>query len=1291
MVISSGKCTLVLDSFFNMNLRKFVRLIVGATGILLLALVTLVVGLSIYTQTDGFRAWLRERVIVALREVVYGDVILAQLSGDLWNGVTFHNLSLRDATGEVLQIPQATVTLRLLSQLRLAWESSTVRIDQITVQSPTLHLVQKPEGAWNIAQLFPPSPESSEPQLLRLFINRIQITDGHIIAEPQGLKAIQIHNVTANGQFAHRLHSLSLDLTQLSFRVESPQLPPLTWGGGVTYKETNSGAGLSMKMAILQTAQSQIQLSGTIQNLDAPRFDLTAQLSHLAANDLRSLLPESPLQQDLSGSVQLSGAVQNLTLKANLQTPDGKATGVVKADLQQSPPHYEATVELDHVVMNKVVTLPGVQGEVSGHVAFTGSDIDSGKVAFTLHPKNLVVHERTIGDGEIAGAFINRRLTSTGKTTGPLAQLQWNGWVELGSSPSYEGTISVRDGKIVNIIKKPLPIDEAIINADAWIAGQGTTFPELAANTRVTLLPSQIGTLTDVHGSAVATLRQQQLTLEQLSLVTNGTTVQLQGRLTDIASQTPQTSMSYKIQAQDVAPMLKLFGHNGQGAITLVGNLAGPLPQLSVTGTASGNALRWERNTIQNGTAAYRLQSVGQADAHGEVTVSGQQLDAGETWREVTVEATIARVQPLAIQTTLHAEGDQVRDLRARVHVQQQANQWNVSLSDLIAQLPIGAWTQAQPTSLTLSTGQVAVDRLVLQQGTRTIAVSGKLAEQGPQDFHVQVTQLPLSDLQIIVPSFPLITGDVSANLHLTGTRTHPEASAQITTSSLTLRGQPYAGLSGQGTYQNDKLTVSASLRQDAAHALTMDGMIPVSLSWHDGRPVPYVGEVDLRLHSDDINLALLGLVTTDEVEDLEGTMRVDLALQGPLATLQPSGIVQLREGRARLTSLDVVLKDIGAEVRISPEFLDLRQLTVSSGKGELTGNGRIALQQYTPSNVALTFEMERFRVINTRRYKANVSGQIECAGSLAAPLVRGTLALEDTVLRPNIALLKSGPPPRDPTITVVHTEQDGIEPVHTEQSSKELNGEPEIPATPELLRQLVTDVTVRIPRDTWLHMAEGSIEVTGKLQVKKAVTEEPRLTGTLETVRGWYAFHGRKFNLERGQVTFPGTLPTDPNIDVVARYTVAPYDVDVLLGGSARTPTLDLRSNPALEEADILSVLIFGKPANGLSSSEQVSLQTQAIQATAGYVASGLRQSIANKLGLDNLEFDMGQSIGQGRVRVGKYLIKDVYVSTSQQLGEKQEREASVEYQIDRQWQLKGSTTSRGTSGVDVLWQKRY
>jgi autotransporter translocation and assembly factor TamB len=1260
----------------------------------LLTLFALVVGLTMYTQTDGFRAWLRERIVVALREAAHGEIALGQVTGSVWSGLVFHNLSIRDATGEVLQVPQATVTFNLLSQIRLAIESATIRVTKISLRSPQLHLRQKPDSTWNVTHLFSSPPDTPPTRPLQFFIDHIHIDDGHIQVEPRGHKPITLQGVNADGKLARRLDTLKLDFSQLSFRAESPQLFPLVWLGGATYTHGDSTAALALHNVTLSSPESQLQLAGTVQNFDAPVFELTADVARVSATELRVLWPASPLQQDLTGRVQLHGSLQDLTAQANLQAPNGKVVATIKADLLQTPPHYEATADLDHVTIEKVARIADTRGEVSGRIEFVGSQPDTGTISFALQPSKLVVQDRSIGNGEITGTIVNKRITATGKTQGQIGQMQWNGWVELGAPLSYDGTVRVRECALVNITKKPLVIGETTINADVSVSGHGTTWQELLANAQVKLLPSRIGDVTDVRGVAVASFRQQQLMLESLSLTAQDTTVQIQGQLDDLASATPRATLSYYAQTQDVAPWLQRIGQPGHGALSLTGSVIGPLNQLTVTGSASSNNLRWQQVALHTGTVTYRLQAVGQSDAHGDITVAMQQLEAGGTWKDAAADVTVVRLQPLEIQTTLRIEGEQVRNLRAHIHARQTPAYWDVALRDLTLQLSEGLWTQARPTTLAVRTTQgvqVTVDQFTLRRGDHSISVSGTLDEQGQQNVHTQISQFPLAALRHFVPTLPSVGGDVSATLQLTGTLIAPEISAQITTSPLVVQGQTYAGLTGQGSYRVEKITLNAVLRQDVTHTLTLDGSLPFVFPWHGEFLDPQLEDADLRLRSAGINLALLGLTTGETVQDIEGLARIDLAFRGPLTALRPSGTVQLREGRARLETLDVTLKDIVAEVGVTAEFLDLRRFSLSAGKGEVTGSGRIALQQYTPGDMALTFVAKELRVINTRRYQGAVSGQITCSGSLTAPMIRGTLEAEDVTLRPAMSLLKSGLPPRDPSITVVQTEQDLTKATETEPLVKATEQTPEFSLTPKLLQRLLLDIAVKIPRDTWIHTADGSIELNGKLRVTKSQQQELTLNGGLETVRGWYAFHGRKFCLERGQVTFPGTVPIDPNIDVVARYTVAPYEVDVLLGGTARRPTLELRSNPMLEEADILSVLIFGKPANGLSGSEQVSLQTQAIQATAGYVASGLRRSIANKLGLDNLEFDMGQSIGQGKVSVGKYVTKDVYVSTSQQLGEKQEREVAVEYQLDRQWQLKGTTTSRGTSGVDVFWQKRY
>src|SRR5262249_4064891 len=133
----------------------------------------------------------------------------------------------------------------------------------------------------------------------------------------------------------------------------------------------------------------------------------------------------------------------------------------------------------------------------------------------------------------------------------------------------------------------------------------------------------------------------------------------------------------------------------------------------------------------------------------------------------------------------------------------------------------------------------------------------------------------------------------------------------------------------------------------------------------------------------------------------------------------------------------------------------------------------------------------------------------------------------------------------------------------------------------------------------------------------------------------------------------------------------------------------------PSLEQADILSLLIFGKTTDGLNSGEKSSLQSEMMSATAGYFANDLRRAVAEKLGLDNLEFDVGNTVSQSRIGAGKYLSENVFVSTSHSSmsadRKNQGQEFAVEYQMRENWQLKASTTTTGNNGVDIFWQKRY
>jgi translocation and assembly module TamB len=243
-----------------------------------------------------------------------------------------------------------------------------------------------------------------------------------------------------------------------------------------------------------------------------------------------------------------------------------------------------------------------------------------------------------------------------------------------------------------------------------------------------------------------------------------------------------------------------------------------------------------------------------------------------------------------------------------------------------------------------------------------------------------------------------------------------------------------------------------------------------------------------------------------------------------------------------------------------------------------------------------------------------------------------------------------------------------------------------------ELLRNLVLEMTVTIPNNLWIRHPNANLELTGKLNVMKKPQGDLTVSGPLETVRGWVGFQGRRFTLTQGKIQFTGGKPTDAILDVAAEYRVNSYLVNAVVKGTAEKPTLVLQSQPVLEQSDILSLLLFGRPVADLTNSEQVSLQQNAIGLTAGLATAALGKTVSDALGLQALGIDLSDvSFTGGQVRFGQYVGSRTYFSVSQDLSGKEGQEVSIEYQITPEWRVGATTSSDGSSGFDIIWRKRY
>jgi autotransporter translocation and assembly factor TamB len=258
-------------------------------------------------------------------------------------------------------------------------------------------------------------------------------------------------------------------------------------------------------------------------------------------------------------------------------------------------------------------------------------------------------------------------------------------------------------------------------------------------------------------------------------------------------------------------------------------------------------------------------------------------------------------------------------------------------------------------------------------------------------------------------------------------------------------------------------------------------------------------------------------------------------------------------------------------------------------------------------------------------------------------------------------------------------------------------------PPQTSLFDAMYMNLTIGIPDDLVLKgqdikpangaasLGDANVTVGGNIYVTKAPGDVVRLTGDVNTVRGTYTFQGRRFELSRdGRIRFTGTDQMDPLLDIEASRVISGVQAFVRVRGSMTKPELSFRSNPPLEEADVLSLIVFNQPVNELGEGQQASLAQRAGGLASGYLASGLSRSIGNALNLNEFEIQAAGENGQGpSVQVGQQVGKNLFVRLRQGFGNASETEFILEYQLSRLLRLQATAAQVGGGAERVQFRR--
>lgn len=235
-------------------------------------------------------------------------------------------------------------------------------------------------------------------------------------------------------------------------------------------------------------------------------------------------------------------------------------------------------------------------------------------------------------------------------------------------------------------------------------------------------------------------------------------------------------------------------------------------------------------------------------------------------------------------------------------------------------------------------------------------------------------------------------------------------------------------------------------------------------------------------------------------------------------------------------------------------------------------------------------------------------------------------------------------------------------------------------------------EVTVRIPNGFWIRGKGLDMELTGDLNLVQRGGQAV-VTGELRAIRGTLVMLGRTLQLERGTVTFFGGDEINPSLDIVLTTTIDNTEIKILFGGTVQKPQMNLNSIPEMQEADIVSLLLFGRSYQNLDDSQTDLVQQRSTEIIASVGAVKLQEELGGQMGIDVVSVkSTGRDNESAALAFGKYISPRVLLSYAYALDSSADSFLSLEYFIKGQFKIESTYGNReGQSSLGVGWAKDY
>jgi autotransporter translocation and assembly factor TamB len=1082
-------------------------------------------------------------------------------------------------------------------------------------------------------------------------------------------------------------------------------------------------------------------VAGTVVPGTPLQLDLRGEAAHLDLRNLPRALKIPAVPSDLTVAYRLAGSVNNLTADATFRPSQlagasiaGGGTAGVTLKGKNIAYRADATVrDLDIQRIGRAFRIAALsqdryQSVVNGSFVVNGTG--TALEQMTLGARGTLVDSSLFG-GQVPRLVFDTRLANQALTV--KAEGEFSGFDPgvLAGRPELSGNLSGSLNIDATVPSLAGPIDPMAVRA----AGA------------VSLADSRVGEIAIARAVVDGQFADGQGDIRSLAISGPDLDVNAKGHL-DLRPD-GASDLEYRASVMNLETVGRMFKTDVSGSLTAEGRLTGNQGSLHTTGTGSVSNLRYGTTSVLAAKTTYDVRVPDLQAARAEVTadttatllqVAGRNIPeatARTTWKDQTLGFDAKIIEQ---KRTLAANGDVV------MHPDHQ----EIHLRHLAVTTAGVEWRTEPGSEAAIQYGsdRIAVEDLRLVSGAQRLAVEGAFG--GPGDtLRIRAEAVDIASVNALMLGQQQVGGTLSANATLMGTRDAPRADAMFSVTNGSFREFPYQSLEGTIAYAVDGVRLDTRLSQTPEAWIAAKGFVPAAFfkapdpaetaaatgdEHLAGRPGE---ELDIAVKSSTLSLGLIAAFVP-QVSRVSGTLQADVRVTGSPRDPHLSGSIDIRNGAftvAELTKSGYTGFD--TRITLTPDRVQIEELSLlDEHQHTLRVSGELAVHQRQIGGVQIAIKSDQFEIIDNQLADIKLNTDLRIAGELRQPRVEGTLgvhtgtinlgrvlaettsnayAVEPTKLEAEApgavpaagapAGAASTPPsteaPADPAATASSAPAGSAGPAA--QAPAVADQEEQAPA-PGVFDALTLDVRLSMPNNLVIKGTDlnpsgaspiglGDVNVTigGDLRATKKPGDQVRLVGVVNTVRGTYDFQGRRFDIQRdGRIQFVGTTEINPLLDIVAQRVISGVEAQVHVRGTARKPELTLTSRPPLDEADILSLIIFNQPANALGEGQQVSLAQRAGALATGFVASSLASSIGGALELDVFEIQTAPEDGFGpSVTLGEQVGERLFFKFRQAFGSQSVSEFILEYQLAEYLRLQTSVAQGGGGSQRTLMQR--